>query len=148
MSFARKLISLNKNSSTISGVVGEQDGQRAIQELRNITDKLIKAVTELQSLQVHSRTVEIDGLPQDASISEVTQGQFIRLTQSGSAPNILTVKHGLGRVPQGAIFIKQTGLNVVYIEGSVAQNIAPATKTHVTFGLNGNSGDLHVCILI
>lgn len=118
-----------------------------VRELQKSCQEMQQAIEELQELRFRSSSVDSDGLPTHGAMAELVDGQFLRLTQTAAAPNIVTVEHGLRRKPQAAIFIKATAHNQVLIAGSITSNIAPATETTVSFQLNGSSGNEHICIL-
>ena len=153
MTFNIQKRTLNKNVSILSGIVRKVGDEQEL-DPRDLETSLLSlrdcvhAIEELQKSQAHSRSTDGVGRPENGSVCEVLKGQFIHLTQEDAGPMILRVTHTLGRVPQGAIFIQETASNRVFIQGDVTQNIAPATTEEVTFQLNGDIGDTHVCILI
>lgn len=124
------------------------DTKTAIMELQALCSDLRQAIIELQEIQSSVVATDDDGFPSSGSELLSLNGRFLRLTQSGVAPTILKVSHGLGRIPIGAIFTNATGVNQILVNGDVTQNIAPATIDTVTFVLNGSSGDEHICLVI
>lgn len=140
MTFSSKRRILNKNLSLLA----DNDDI----SVRDIVRDMAWAVEELQLAQVASRITDDSGYPKDQQTCEVMRGQFLTLTQTAASPNVVTARHGLGRVPQGAIFVRQPAIAQVFIEGrSTGTEIAPATNTEVSFELKGNSGDIYCCIL-
>ena len=140
----RQYRQFNKNFSAFN----KDTPEATILELQKACQELQQAVTELQRLQTRSRIVEPSGLPTHGSRCELLDGQFLHLTQTVAGPTILVVEHGLGRVPQGAIFIlTRSSEPLIFVAGDVSLNVAPATETKVLFRLNGALGDLHICIL-
>ena len=144
--FQRK--TMTKNLSLLVPTAKDEVDPRDIDDLRNAVKELIQAVEELQLLQVHSRKTDTDGNPENGAMSEFLRGEYVHLTQTDVSPNLIAVRHNLGRVPQGAIFIRQTGICRAIIEGSITLNVPPASATEITFELNGSTDDLHICILI
>lgn len=81
-----------------------------ISEVQTALRNIATAVTELQQKQVADRTPSLDGKPSSGSRCEVFDGQFLRLTQTSVAPILVTVQHKLGRIPQAAVWLKQSDL--------------------------------------
>jgi len=142
LSAARKI--LNRNFSLYNKASTEE----SLTELQFAIRDLMQAVIELQTAQFGSRTLDSDGQPRHGSRCELLNGQFLRLLQTAAAGMILRVPHGLGRKPQGAIFVQQ-GLdnNLALIAGDTAASILPADETSIAFRLNGANGNLHICVI-
>lgn len=135
---------LNQNLSALLN----SDGNLNVTELRNIIRDLVIAVTELQQIGFIAANVDASNNPVDGEYCNLLDGVYLKLVQDGTAPNVVKVRHKLGRIPQGAIFTQQTATNRVYIEGDPLSGITPATATEVLFQLNGSIGDVHYCILV
>lgn len=119
----------------------------AIRELQQIVSQLLDAVIELQGLQFAARTTNVDGQPSDRARCEMFDGQWLRMTQTGAAGMLLNVEHGLGRRPQGALFVVASAFNRVFIAGDPATNTPPADEFTFTVELNGTSGDESICVV-
>jgi len=135
---------LNQNLSIIT----DDDSEISLSELRSTVRELVLAVTELQGLQLQSRKVDSDNNPVHGQLCESLDGEYLALTQTGAAPNLVKASHTLGRIPQGAIFIQQTAAHRVYIKGDRINGIDAATSTEVIFELNGSVDDVNYCILV
>jgi len=119
----------------------------AVEQLQFSVRELQDAVIELQEAQFRARDIDTSGLPEHGARCEIMDGQFLRLYQSGAGSTLVTVKHGLGRVPQGAFFTSATAWHRVHIAGDITRNIHPANKEEVTFELLGSAGDTAICVL-
>tara|TARA_R110002094_G_scaffold145203_2_gene134600 strand:- start:492 stop:953 length:462 start_codon:yes stop_codon:yes gene_type:complete len=135
----KNFISLEDDDSNIREVIKElQFNQRQI----------ILAVEELQQFQFRSRDVDDDGYPSNGSICEALGGQFLRLTQDGASGTLVRVKHGLRRIPQGAIWLfNSASSNRIYVTDEINMTVDPATETEVSVLLNGADGSFHLMIL-
>ena len=138
----QKLINPNP-SSMFKG--DEKEQLREIK--RNLADALT-AIRELQLIQFAARVTEPDKLPCHGELCEILDGQYLRIISIGSNRGF-EVKHGLGRVPQGMIWLYHR-LNEaqVLIEGSVGFVSPSATKEAVYFFHPGPANALSVGILI
>ena len=127
------------------------DGQnltRILREIETMLQEASLAVDEIQELQVASREVDPSGKPANEARCEAFDGQFIRILQYDPSPVYITVNHGLGRVPQGAVpVLSSAATNRAYVEGDPFLNIKPADDRTITFALFGNIGDDHTFIL-
>lgn len=140
----RRIKTLNRNLSTITAPSGDV----SLPALTSVVRDLVEAVNELQQLQTPARNVDGDNNPMHGELCEILNGQYLVIVQEQVAGNVQKVVHGLGRKPQGAIFIQHTAANRIYIKGDPLNGIAAATKTEVHFMLNGSVGDTHICILV
>tara|TARA_R110000751_G_scaffold300963_1_gene413032 strand:+ start:12914 stop:13390 length:477 start_codon:yes stop_codon:yes gene_type:complete len=143
----RHLKTLPKNFTPLA----EDDGniREVIEELQINQRQIILAIEELQQFQFRSREVDADGYPSNGSICEVLGGQFLRLTQEGPSGTLQRVKHGLNRIPQGAIWILQSAdVSRVYVTDDDNGVVEPATETEITVKLNSASATtLHILML-
>lgn len=119
-----------------------------IRELQDKVKELQLAVNELQTFQLQSRDVDLDGFPSHLAKCELLRGQWLRLAQTAAAPMIVKVEHGLRRKPQGLIwtFNGQSG-SIAMIAGDPPNGVDPASSTTISIKLNGSIGDTHVGIL-
>lgn len=138
---------LSKNfTGYIPGNEGNTD--TVIRESQDKVKELQLAVDELQTSQLPSRALELDGTPKHLSKCELLQGQWVRLAQTAAAPTIVKVDHELRRKPQGVLWTLSGQLcNQALIAGDLPNGIDPATSTSISIRLNGSIGDIHVGIL-
>lgn len=132
--------------------------RRDIRELQYALRDIMEAVEELQKLQVAARKLYNDtrgrgldakkqriNLPGHGEYCEAMDGQFLHVESLG-VNKYLAMRHGLRRVPQGAIFIRNGQRCAVVVEGE--ESFAPpATDKIVWFVHSGPIDDYSVCIL-
>lgn len=114
--------------------------------IRDVLKNIILVIEELKSRTLAAPKTAQDGLPLHGQPAGLVLGQWLRLTQAAASPSLHTVNHGLGRTPQGAVFIKTTGINKVLIAGNNT-GVAPASSSVVVFELNGAINEEHICCL-
>ena len=116
---------------------------------RRVLKEIIDGVLQLQKHVFRARTAENDNLPADNQLSEQIDGVYLRLVSKGFADLVHYRRHGLGRVPQGCVFIRQrTAYNECLIEGDTALGIDKATDKTVSFTIGDPVGSVVVGLLL
>lgn len=156
----------NRNISSLQ----QGDAEANQREIQKGVQDLQEAAEELQNQQVAARKTTGDGLPGHGELSEAFNGQFLRIESPGSpvevytpvsneaqppwwttvAPRqgrIMIIPHGLGRRPQGGIFVRETTANQVVIEGDRTRNIPAADAHQVAVIMNGPKGEEAILLL-
>jgi len=138
--------SLSKNvSSILARTLGPE-----FSVLTSFINDLQSVVGEVQNRKVVEPTnIEKDNLPKHGAASPLTGGQFIRLESFGPG-QVVEVRHGLGRVPIGGIFVLQSSFNIVMIEGDQNSSppVPPADKDRVFVKMAGPAGEKAVLLLL
>ena len=113
-----------------------------IRELQYAVRDIMEAIEELQKLQLGARILDParTNLPRHGEPCELLDGQFLHITSDGSGA-LVPIVHGLRRIPQGAIFIRNSAGGNVFIEGvGTTIDVVYAAQT-------GASGDFSIFIL-
>jgi len=120
--------------------------EKVILELQKAVQDLQFALREIQEFQFASRNIDSSGFPADKSRCEILDGQWLQLRQTTGAGQIVTVQHGLGRIPQG-ILVAVSSAQVPQLLLTGSGSVAAADKKQASFRLNGSAGDLSVVAL-
>jgi hypothetical protein len=116
---------------------------------RRALQEIIAAVTQLQDIRLQARAITADNLPKNEQLSEQINGVYVTLVSKGFTDLVHEVKHKLGRVPQGCIFVRQrTSNNECLIEGDIDLGIPAATESKVTFLIGDPVGQKVVGLLL
>ncbi len=116
---------------------------------RKVLEEMLKAIQQMQKHVFESRQVEPDGLSRNGEISEKMNAVHLRFESKGFSDLIHKIDHGLERVPQGCLFVRQrTTHNECVIEGDEAfGGIDAANETSVTFLIGDPAGALVTALL-
>ena len=112
-----------------------------------IVEALIKHLEDVQSYidwladrNMAARQLQANGLPKHGEYCEALDGQYVHLTSTGPG-SIIAVRHGLGKTPQGVVWVYQTAVNEILIKGDEVSGISPANKEIVYFWMAGDAGN-------
>ena len=118
-----------------------------IRELQYAMRDVMEALDEQQRLQISARNTDKaasrTNLPAHGEYCELFDGQYLHVYKD-VVTDWLPIAHGLGRVPQGAIVVRNPNCQVL-IEGS--GSIPPATKDTVYAKNTGSPGNFSIFIL-
>lgn len=143
--FKRK--TLNKNLA--ASIAGATDDQSLRLLVADAVRELQLAVSQLQEIQVRSAEVDPDGGPKHNAISQAFRGQFLRITSIGQ-DELVAVQHGLGRKPQGGIWIEARSFHKVFIQAdrlSASQPVPAADESVVHVQMGGPTSEEAVLLL-
>ena len=125
-----RLLLLNRNPETKDLVIHARE--------------VVSIIDELYLRSFRASEVDTDGLPSHGAACEAIDGQYVHLTKEVGI-SIVEVRHGLGRVPQGAIIIyAESDPPTPMIIGdwpAVGTSVPPATSETVFFFFPGGAAN-------
>jgi len=138
---------VNQNiGSILGGAIPQLQGgaEDAIKQLAEAVEQLQQAVEARQKLGLATVELDPDGLPKHGSYCELLDGQYLRLENETAGTDTIEFEHGLGRIPQGAIFVRGGKTSEVLIS---ADDAKLPSKSTCFFELTGAAGDIAIAIL-
>lgn len=135
-------------SRGFQSLVGQSD--RSFQDkVSEAIRELQEAVSQLQQLQVAATEVDSGGGAKHSAVSQTFRGQFLRITSLGEDV-LVAVPHGLGRKPQGGIWVEALSFNKIYIQAdrSSASEPVPAADESLVYVRMGGAASEEATLLL
>jgi len=125
------------------------------QHVKSIKDERStqQAFAGVQTTALHTRkrvmksdSVNAKNEPLNRSFSSTSDGQYFHVSSTG-ASSIVKIKHDLGRVPQGAMWIKQpTAPSLLLLDPTVNKGFVSDSE-YAYFQMAGASGEVGIALL-